>query len=142
MELTLRHAQLACSSAMRRATQLGFRASVCIVDPLTQELLSSRDDGASWFTLDVARAKAKTAAAFRRTTSELENLRSEFPDVFDLASEALPFRPTSLAGGLPIYAPDRLLGAIGVSGGLPAQDEECARSATASVRRAVRRLGS
>ncbi|MFC3984026.1 GlcG/HbpS family heme-binding protein [Streptosporangium jomthongense] len=127
-ELRLDEARAMAEAALARAAQEDLRVSVAVVDALGRDVLVVRGDGATWFTPEVARCKARTAAAFRRDSADLAGLRENYPEVFDLAGDQLPFRPTTLAGGLLLEHDGDPVGAIGVSGATPAQDVLCAEA--------------
>lgn len=130
-ELRLDEARAMAEAALARAAQEGLRVSVAVVDALGRDVLVVRGDGATWFTPEIARCKARTAAAFRRDSADVTALRENYPDVFDLAGDQLPFRPTTLPGGLLLEHDGTLLGAIGVSGATPIQDVQCAKAGIA-----------
>ncbi|MEV8633773.1 heme-binding protein [Streptosporangium sp. NPDC051023] len=127
-ELTLALARVAVEAALTRATQDGLRVSVAVVDALGRDVLVVRSDGATWFTPEVARSKARTAAAFRRDSASLAGLKESYPEVFTLAGDQVPFRPTTLPGGILLELDGEIVGAIGVSGATPAQDVLCAEA--------------
>lgn len=133
--LTPAGAEALVRSVLESAAQLGLRVSVAVVDERGFDLLVVRGDGASWFTPEVARTKARTAAAFARPSESLLELRAAHPDLFVLLGEGLPFSPTPLPGGLPVRQGDRLVGGLGVSGATPDQDVELAVAALSALSR-------
>jgi uncharacterized protein GlcG (DUF336 family) len=80
-------------------------------------------DGALWVTPDIARVKANAAAAFRATTLDLEKrftARQLFAsNVATLGSHQFVFGK----GGVPLVVNGQLLGAVGVSGAVPAEND-------------------
>lgn len=131
--ITLEIAQRAIATAIAHGLERGCNFSASIVDDKGREIASARSDKAGWFTIGVARAKARTAAGFGRDTEMIAGTREQWPDVFDLAADQLGFRATTLPGGLVIRHEDVLIGAIGVSGALPEQDVEAATAAIGTV---------
>lgn len=131
---TLAESGALAEAALNRARQLGVNVSVSIADSSGHELLTVRGDGASWFTPGVARAKARTAAAMKKDTAALADLDSRFPGLIPLIADQLSFQPTVLPGGVIDPAAEPLW-AVGVSGALPEQDEECAQAALAALLR-------
>jgi glc operon protein GlcG len=129
--IDLATARRATDAALSRAAELGLSVSVVVCDDRAHEVFGCRGDGASWQTVEIARAQAQTAASFGRDSAALGTMREKWPDVFDIANDALPFRATSLAGGLVVIRDGRTLAAIGVSGALPDQDVEIAEAARA-----------
>ncbi|MFM6851894.1 MAG: GlcG/HbpS family heme-binding protein [Terrabacter sp.] len=128
-------------SVLESAAELRLRVSVAVVDERGFDLLVVRGDGASWFTPEVARTKARTAAAFGRPSESLLELRAAHPDLFVLLGVELPFSPTPLPGGVPVQLDDRLVGGLGVSGASPAQDAQLAVAAVSALARPGQSLG-
>ncbi len=128
-ELRLDRARVAVEAALARAARDDLRVSVAVVDAMGRDVLVVRGDGATWFTPEVARCKARTAAAFRRDSAALAGLRDSYPEVLALAGDQLPFRPTTLPGGILLELGGEIVGAVGVSGATPAQDVMCAEAA-------------
>ncbi len=82
-----------------------------------------RVNGAQTASVEVAIAKAKSAASFRRSTKLFEE-RVQTPQGVNVL--ALPLMPHE--GGLPIIIGGKLVGAIGVSGGSASQDGVAAKA--------------
>lgn len=114
--MRLEQAEALLSAAQEYGTHHGLRLSVAVVDERGHEVAAARMDGASWFTPGVARAKARTAAAFGRPSGDLARMRAAYPEVLRLAGEQLPEAPTDLPGGLLVHDDSGLLGAVGISG--------------------------
>ena len=77
-------------------------------------------DDALWVTPEIALAKATTASGFRTSTGVLEERWLERP-LF--ASSIIGLGPGRFAvgkGAVPISEDDVIIGAVGVSGGIPA----------------------
>lgn len=128
--IQLSQAQTLLAHAIELAEGLGRSISVSIIDANGHEILSARMPGASWFTLDVARDKARTAVAFQRSTTELEALWEAHPALVPHIAQQLPFTPTTLAGGVPLTGEHRV-GAVGIAGALPELDLEIAEQVAA-----------
>ena len=133
--LTPETALKAAQAALKKCRDSGYQAAIAVVDRMgvTQVLL--RDRFAGPHTVDMAQAKAWTAASFRTSTAEL-------------ADATQPGRPQSgirnrpgvaaVGGGLTIEASGSLLGAIGVSGAPGGkEDESCAAAGIAAIREDV-----
>ena len=73
--LTLEMAEKAVKAAQAKARELGTPMTATVVDDAGRLVLSARGDGAGFFTPETSRAKAVAAAAFRRPTKEMANLR-------------------------------------------------------------------
>ncbi|MFI9628783.1 heme-binding protein [Streptomyces sp. NPDC052042] len=132
MELSLGTAQEMLRTLVSAAKGRGQRLSAVVVDQQGYEIASVRMDGASWFTAGIACCKARSSAAFGRPSAGLAAMRERYPEVVRLAGEQLPFSVTDLPGGLPLFAGERLLGAVGVSGATPEEDVRAAGEAVAA----------
>lgn len=127
MMIRFAHAQALLARAVELAEELHRSISVSIVDGAGHEVVGMRMDGASWFTLGVARAKAQTAAAFQRPSAALEPLWEAHPRLIPLIEEQLAFHPTTLGGGVPMVdSVGAVIGAVGVAGALPELDLQIA----------------
>ena len=85
-------------------------------------------DDVQYGSINVAQAKARSAARFRSATASAEE-RLAGGRMALLAIDGL----MPVAGGVPIVVEGRVVGAIGVSGASSAQDDEVARAAIAAV---------
>jgi glc operon protein GlcG len=130
--LTLKEARAAIERGVARAQQLGFKVAVAVVDEGGHLVACDRMDGALWITPEIARAKANAAAAFQATTQELETrfatARALFAgNVASLGDYKLVFG----RGGVPLVAGDRIVGAVGVSGAVPPDNDHVIADAAA-----------
>jgi len=83
-------------------------------------------DGAMSGAIDLAIGKARTSANFPFATMDVANIVESNPGAKGLAE--FP-GIVSVQGGLPIFVDGKHIGGIGVSGGMPEQDEACAKVA-------------
>lgn len=104
-------------AARAAAHARGLTMSIAIVDDGGYPLRLERIDGAGVMTPAVALAKARTAALMRGSTRILAERVVKEPALLRL-TEYLP-----MEGGLPIVVDGVCVGAIGVSGGKPDDDE-------------------
>ena len=130
--LTPETAVKAAQAAQKKCRDGGYQVTVAVVDRMgvTQVLL--RDRFAGPHTVDLAGAKAWTAASFRMSTAELADATQA-----GKPQSGLRNRPgvAAVAGGLMIEAGGSLLGAIGVSGAPGGkEDEACAAAGIAAIR--------
>jgi len=130
--LPLEAARAAVDAALDRAAADGLRVSVALVDARGADILVVRADGAPWFSPGVARAKARTSTDLRGPSEAMAGLRETYPDLFTLVDDQVPYRLTTLPGGLPLKRDGELVGAIGVSGASAEQDVRCAEAARAA----------
>jgi uncharacterized protein GlcG (DUF336 family) len=130
--LTPETALKAAQAALKKCRDSGYQATIAVVDRMgvTQVLL--RDRFAGPHTVDMASAKAWTAASFRFSTAQLEDATQA-----GKPQSGIRNRPgvAAVAGGLTIEAGGSLLGAIGVSGAPGGrEDEACAAAGIAAIR--------
>ena len=110
-------------SALARAGELGLDVSVVVVDQRGEPVAASPASSDEPARAQTAANRAYTAAGLALSTSQL-NERS-----LERAPESLDrTRLVAEAGAIPIGRP-YVVGAIGVAGGTPEQDEQCCRAA-------------
>jgi glc operon protein GlcG len=128
LTLTLDAARLAVSAAERKALGDGLAMCIAVVDDGGNLVLFQRIDGTQIGSADVAIGKARTAIAFRRPTKAFEDRVSEGWNALLALPGSIP-----LEGGVPLIVSEQLVGAIGVSGGSPAQDGQVALAGAAAL---------
>lgn len=121
-QLTIEAARAIVDAATAEASKQNLRLSFAIVDDGGHLLFFTRmSEKISPATFDAAIGKAKSAAMFRRATSEWEEASKERPNVMWIPN-VLPS-----GGGVPLMVNGACVGAIGVSGASAAKDDEVAR---------------
>jgi len=129
--LSLEGARTCIGRAIAKARELGFLVAVAVVDEAGHLIACDRMDGALWVTPEIARAKANAAAGFRASTQDLEERftrRMLFADnVATLGDYAFVFGK----GGVPVVEDGRVVGAVGVSGAVPADNDHAIADAAA-----------
>lgn len=121
-ELTLEGAKKVITAIVAEArVKNAPGAAIAVVDDGGHLLVLQRLDDTQVASVDVGIGKARTAAIFRRPSREFE----EQVKNGRIAALALP-GATPLQGGVPISYEGKVIGAIGVSGESPTQDEEIA----------------
>jgi uncharacterized protein GlcG (DUF336 family) len=130
--LTPESALKAALAAQNSCRGRGYQVAVAVVDRMGVAQVLLRDRFAGPHTVDMALAKAYTAASFRTGTGELAQATQ--PGSPQSGIRHLP-RVATVSGGLTIDAGGSLAGAIGVSGAPGgAEDEACARAGIAAIR--------
>ena len=120
--LTLEAAKKIAAAAEAEARKNNARVVIAIVDDGGNLIFLERLDDTQVASVNVGIGKARTAAIFRRPSKEFEDqIRTG-----RIAALALP-GATPLQGGVPIIYEGKVIGAIGVSGETPTQDEEIAK---------------
>jgi uncharacterized protein GlcG (DUF336 family) len=112
--------------------ELGLRVTVAVHDAAGHPVLVARGSD-RWHGPYMAMGKARLAAAFQKPTSVLLENWQDRP-LFPLSlTEVLPGGVTLNPGGYPIVENGEVVGAIGVGGGSPDQDELVARRTVADL---------
>ena len=102
--------------------------AIAVVDDGGRLLAFRRMDGNAYGIGDFARAKAEASAAWRARTSQLTKGASETPGFAQAPAVVV------VPGGVPVFGADgAFLGAVGVSGEAPADDEACADAGIAAA---------
>jgi len=129
--LSLEQARTCIARGVARARELGFEVAIAVVDEAGHLIACDRMDGALWVTPEIARAKANAAAGFHATTLDLEERftgRMLFADnVATLGAYEFVFGK----GGVPVVEGGRIVGAVGVSGAVPAGNDHAIADAAA-----------
>jgi len=130
--LTLEVAKKIAGAAEAEAKKRGSTVVIVVVDDGGHLLLLERLDDTQVASVEVGIGKARTAAIFRRPSKVFED------QVRDgrVAALALP-GATPLQGGVPIEFESKVIGAIGVSGNTPKEDEDIAKVGAAAAAAAI-----
>ena len=131
--LTLEIAKKIAAAAEAEANRRGSTAVIAVVDDGGYLLVLHRLDDTQVASVEVGIGKARTAAIFRRPSKVFED------QVRDgrVAALALP-GATPLQGGIPIVYEGKVIGAIGVSGNTPQEDEAIAKAGAAAAAAAIK----
>jgi glc operon protein GlcG len=126
MALTLEGAKKIAAAAEVKAKAEGASVVIAVVDESGSLLLLERLDDTQVASVNVGIDKARTAAIYRRPSKVFED-QVKNGRVSALALHgAVP-----LQGGVPITVHGKVIGAIGVSGETPQQDEDIALAGAA-----------
>lgn len=121
-------------AARAKYAELGMRGCcVAIVDTGGVMILFERINVPSAMPAIICDAKAATSAFTGMPTSALAATEQRWPALTGPISARLNGRFSTYAGGVPVRMNNALVGAIGVSGGSPEQDEEVANAAAAAI---------
>jgi uncharacterized protein GlcG (DUF336 family) len=131
--LTLAVAKKIAAAAEAEALKRGSTVVIAVVDDGGYLLVLHRLDDTQVASVEVGIAKARTAAIFRRPSKVFEDQVREGR----VAALALP-GASPLQGGVPILYEGKVIGAIGVSGNTPQEDEEIAKVGVQSLASAIR----
>jgi len=129
--INLDAANKAAASAMAEARKNNWTQAVAIVDIGGDLVYFEKMDGTMTGSVRVAIGKARSAALYKRPTKVWQDMvAAGGASLFILGLEgAVP-----LEGGLPLLMDDKIVGAIGVSGGTTAQDGVVATAGAQAVK--------
>ena len=133
MPLTLNEAQDVVSRAHAKALELGIRVTVAVIDEGGHLIALGRMDGALPLSPQIAEAKAVGAAMLYRDGAALAELAKDRPGFFSVADRLTRVPIVPGLGSVLIRREGKVLGAVGVSGGKPEQDLECAEAGISST---------
>jgi len=133
-KLTYEGAVAILQAAANKAKEMKLPICIAVVDDGGHLLAFARMDDAKPSSAEVAITKATSAALRRTATGPLPNAEN----VSVLLSLGMPLatggKLTCVRGGLPILWEGSVVGAIGISAGTEAQDEEVARAGIAALK--------
>jgi len=121
--ISIENAKKAAAAALAEARRNGWTMAVAITDPGGFLVYFEKIDGTQTASSVVAVDKARSAALFKRPTKA-------FQDMLAAGGEGLRVLTLTgavpIEGGQPLVVDGKVVGAIGVSGGTSAQDNQCA----------------
>lgn len=118
--LTLERVEQCLYQGKVEAQRLGVQAAIVVVDAAGHLMGALRCTDALWVTPEIAQAKAATAVAFRASTAELEERWQARPLFAQSVLHLGPGKFVVGKGAVPIIVDGTVIGAVGVSGGIPA----------------------
>lgn len=124
-------AEAVITAAAREAAQIGVPQNIAIVDAAGHLVAFRRMDGAKFTSIEIALAKAFTAAGTLVETRAIGPKTLPGEPGFGIQNMH-GGRFTTLAGGMPLRAGTQVVGAIGVSSGSTAQDQQVAEAGAAA----------
>ena len=129
--VTLHAAEAVVHAARLKAAEIGVPMNIAVVDEGNNLAAFARMDGAWLGSIDIAQNKAYTARAFDMETRQLAPLAEPGGPLYGIEASN-DGRLIVFAGGIPLTARGRVVGAIGVSGGSVEQDHEVAEAGVAA----------
>ena len=122
-------------ACLDKARALGLEVSIAVVDAHGTLVCTARMDRAYILTPDVALGKAYAAAAFRRTGRQMAEQWPPGAPVPAAMAIRTGGRFVAGQGSLLLREGDEVVGAIGVSGAKPDEDEQIAQAGVDLFRR-------
>ena len=119
-------AQKAVMAAVAEAKKHNWKEAIAVVGPAGQLVAHATMDNTQYGSIEIAQAKARTAALLRRQTKLLADaINGGTPSTLSLLSLV---HGVATEGGFPIVMEGKLIGAIGASGGTAPQDGVVAKA--------------
>ena len=129
--ITAEMAKKVAAPALAEARKNNWTMAVAVVDPAGELVYFEKMDDTQNGSVDVAIAKARSAARFKRPTKA-------FQDALAAGGEGLRILALDGAvpveGGIPVVVGGKIVGAIGASGGTSQQDGVVAAAGTAALK--------
>jgi uncharacterized protein GlcG (DUF336 family) len=132
-EVNLELARKVIAAAEKKATEIGQPMNIAVADAGGNLVAHVRMDGAWIGSIDISINKAYTARAFDISTKDLAENSQSGGQFFGIHASNHG-RIMIFAGGIPLKSGGKVIGAIGVSGGLGAQDHAVAEAGAAAVK--------
>jgi len=126
--LSLEGAKAVVAFAAAEAKRLGAGGAIAVVDDGGAVLVVERLEGTFPAAWSVSVGKARTAAQFRRPTSAFEDAIKNGRVSLTAVPEMVP-----LEGGVPLVVDGQVVGAIGVSGAMNADQDNAIANAAADA---------
>ena len=120
-KMTLEIAKELAHRVEEKAREIGVKAVVCIADGGARPILVHSMDDAYIASYDIAVGKAYTVVSLKMPTKNLKELASPGGSLYGIqfTNEG---KIVIFGGGDPLYAGDKIIGGLGVSGGTEEQD--------------------
>ena len=128
--ITNEQAKAVAAAAFAEAKKNNWRMAFTIVGPAGELVYFEKMDGTQHASIDISRAKARTAVFFRRPSKA-------FADQYAAGNTAFttfPEQPVASEGGVLIIFNGKIIGAIGASGGTGQQDGVAATAGASAVK--------
>ena len=122
--MELNQAQKIIEGAQNKSNELSANFCISVVDPRGDLIVFIREDGAPWRSVFISQGKAAASAAFMQPSGKLAEGGPN--PIHQGLMSMLGGRMIPGQGGLPVYDREKIIGAVGVSGGTPQEDEEVA----------------
>ena len=121
----IENARKIMTAAEGEAAKNNWAVVIVIIDSGGHIVMLHRRDDVQLSSIDISQGKAKTALMFKRPSKVLDDaISGGGPGLRFLALKDI----VPLEGGMPILIDNKIVGAIGVSGVLSAQDAQIARA--------------
>jgi uncharacterized protein GlcG (DUF336 family) len=128
--ITNEQAKAVAGAAFAEAKKNNWRMAFTIVGPAGEPVYFEKMDGTQLASVEISRAKARTAVMFRRPTKAFADQYAAGNTTF----MTFPDAPVASEGGVLIVVNGKIVGAIGASGGTGQQDGLAAAAGANAVK--------
>jgi uncharacterized protein GlcG (DUF336 family) len=128
----LHEAEEAIKASREKAREMDISIAIAVVDESGILAAFIRMDNSELVAVTLAEDKAFTALVNRLSTKELASQCNPGGPLYGLHSN-LGGRMVIFPGGVPVWKNEKLIGAVGASGGTVEQDHTCAEVGAAAV---------
>ena len=129
--VSLEDARRVIAAAEKKAQEIGQPMNIAVTDEGANLVAFIRMEGAWLGSIDIAQKKAFTSKAFDISTKDLAQ-HSQSGNQFFGIHASNNGKVMIFAGGIPLKSGDKVVGAIGVSGGSGDQDHAVAEAGAAA----------
>ena len=130
--ITLDQAKRVMAAAELQAVENSWQVAITILDSGGNMVMFHKIDNAQLSAVSVSEGKARTALQFKRPSKDLDDAIARG----GAGNRLLALKDiTPLEGGIPIIVDGRIVGAIGVSGAVSAQDAQIAKAGADALAR-------
>ncbi len=132
VRLDIDEAHALIAGARAKATEIGVPMCIAVTDESGNLIAFERMNGGKITSIGLAIDKAFAAAGVKKSTHALGEVSQPGMPAHGLQA-TLGGRMVVVGGGLPVHCNGEVVGAIGVSSGSPAQDQEVAQAGIDAV---------
>jgi glc operon protein GlcG len=130
--ITLDQAKRVMAAAELQAVENSWQVAITILDSGGNMVMFHKIDNAQLSAVTVSEGKARTALEFKRPSKDLDDAIARG----GAGNRLLALKDiTPLEGGMPIVLDGKIVGAIGVSGAVSAQDAQVAKAGADALAR-------
>lgn len=132
MTITADQVLAGLQAGLKKARELNSPSSISIVDDGRNLLGFVRMEGALLASVEISQGKAYTSRSLNMKTGDVMALVQPGGPLYGMEnSHRQPL--VVFAGGVPVTRKDQVIGAVGVAGGAPSDDEAIASAAAGAV---------
>lgn len=132
MTITLKQVQAGLEAGLKKAKELNSPSSIAVVDAGRNLLGFLRMDNALLASIEISQAKAYTARSLNMKTGDVMELVQPGGPLYGMETSHRQSLVV-FAGGVPITSNGNVIGAAGVAGGMPNDDEAVAEAVAKAI---------